>query len=417
MFRTGAQLMILTMLVGLFLMRESTREPIATLDESFADFLAMNAKRSGQSAQVTLVQINESSLNSHPLPWTPLDYAVFFQSSLGFRPESLATDEILAWDLKGMTPEQAEKTAQYGQMLREQVLQSPRVLLGARLGFPEDPDRLPELQPVPVIRKIRGDLAHVPEFTVIEARAAEDYRLSSREGFTNLPGSSNWHRTVPLLFRYRGQVVPSFVLQAMLLWEKAAIDDVQVELGDRISLADRVDIPIDGYGRMRVDFGAIKGRCGLDDLILAAEQHDAGSATSTPSELFTGRMLLLSRVDPEAQTLRLASGRKGPPGELFASAIATIQSRSFIRRAPWWSDYVIIGCYALIGLWIPRWSRGLTVFVCLVSLLTYTLVALGIFGSHLIWISGVIPAGLVLFLALYRFVSPTIDPWAPSARR
>src|SRR5678815_4449779 len=105
MFRTGAQLMILTLLVGLFLMRESTREPVAMLDESFADFLAMNAKRNEQSAPVTLVQINEASLRQHPLPWSPLDYAVFFQSALGFRPESLATDEVLSWDLKGMSSE------------------------------------------------------------------------------------------------------------------------------------------------------------------------------------------------------------------------------------------------------------------------------------------------------------------------
>jgi hypothetical protein len=417
MFRTGAQLMILTLLVGLFLMRESTREPVATVDESFADFLAMNAKRSEQSSPVTLVQINESTLRQHPLPWTPLDYALFFQSALGFRPESLATDEILSWDLRSMPQEQAEKTTQFGQMLREQVLQSPRVLLGARLGYPEDPDKLPELEAMPVIRKVRGDVSLVPEFTIVEARAAEDYRLSSREGFTNLPGANNWHRSVPLVFRYRGQVVPSFVLQAVLLWEKLSVDDLQVELGSHVGLADRVEIPIDAVGRMRVDFGAIKGRCGVDDLVLAAEQRDAGSPTNVPAELFSGRMLLLSRADEAAQTLRLASGRRGPPGELFASAIATVQARSFIRRAPWWSDFVIIGAYALMGLWIPRWSRGLTIFVLVFSVLAYALVALGLFGAKLIWISGVIPVGLVLFLMLYRFVSPTIDPWATPPKR
>jgi hypothetical protein len=40
-------------------------------------------------------------------------------------------------------------------------------------------------------------------------------------------------------------VVPSFVLQAILLWEKLTPDDVSVTAGRQVTLADRLDIPID----------------------------------------------------------------------------------------------------------------------------------------------------------------------------
>jgi hypothetical protein len=416
MFRTGAQLVILTLIVGLFLMREAAREPVLRVEESFADFLAMNAQRQEPPARTTLVRIDEANLREHPWPWSPVDFALFFQSANGFRPEVLATDEVFAWDPAKLKPELAGKITQYEQLLREHVLKSPRVLLGAQLGYPEDSDALPPLEATPVLRKVTGDAARVPEFTIIEALSTEDYRLSSTAGFTNLPGRNNWHRSVPLVLRYRGQFVPTFVLQAALLSEKVSLDEVVVELGSHITVGEHLSIPINAAGEMRVDFGAERDQCGLDDLVLAAEQRDANSEPRLPPEFFTGRFLLLARTDPAAQTLHLARGRMGSRGELFAAAIATVQGRSFIQPAPWWSDFVIIGVFALVGFWIPRWSKGLTVFLGCAIPPAYTLLALAIFGAKLIWISAVIPAGLVLFLVVYRLVSPDIDPWAKPPR-
>jgi len=414
MFRTGAQLFILTAIVGLLLMREAAREPLLRFEESFADFLAMNAQRQEPPARLTHVRIDGEYLRKHPWPWSPLDFTLFFQSANDFHPEVLATDETLQWDLAG-------KNAQYAQILREHILKSPRVLLGAQLGYPEDPSQLPPLEPVPVLRRVAGDVARVPEFTIIEAQSSEDFRLSSTSGFVNLPSKDNWHRSVPLVLRYRGQVVPSFVLQAVLLWEKAAIDDVEVILGSHVAVdiraGERLTIPINAAGEMRVDFGAERDACDLDDLVLAAEQRDAGSDLRVPPQTFTGRFLLLSRTDPEASTLRLARGRTGSRGELFAAAIATIQGRSFIQRAPWWSDLVIVGCLALVGYWVPRWSKGITVFLGIIALPAYVLLALGIFGTQLVWISALVPLGQILFLLLYRLASPNINRWAIPPKR
>lgn len=410
MFRTGAQLFILTAIVGLLLMREGARDPVLRVEEGFADFLAMNAQRQEPPASITHVRIDAEDLREHPWPWSPLDFALFFQSANGFRPEVLATDESFVWDAAG-------KNAQYAQILREHVLRASRVLLGAQLGFPEDPALLPPLESTPVLRRVTGDISRVPEFTIIETQSGEDFRLSSTAGFTNLPARDNWHRGVPLVLRYRGQLVPAYVLQATLLWEKAALDEVEVVLGSHVRIGSQLTIPINAAGEMRVDFGAERDECGLDDLVLAAEQRDAASDPRLPVQMFAGRFLLLARTDPEVSTLRLARGRPGSRGELFAAAIATIQGRSFIQRAPIWTDLVIIGFFSFVGYWVPRWSKGLTVFLGLVSLPAYTLLALGIFGAHLTWISAVIPAGQILFLLLYRVASPNIDPWAVPPKR
>jgi CHASE2 domain len=412
---TGAQLMILTLLVGLFLMRESRLAPVDALDEGFADFLAMNSRRTEEPAAVTLVGIDEATLKEHPLPWTPLDYALFFQSAGGFRPEIVATDAVLAWDGKALSPDLQTKYAQYETILREHLLRSSKVLLGARLGFPEDPDQPPVPESVPVLRHVKGELAAVPDFPAIEVQAGEDYRLSAATGFTNLTGVSNWHRSVPLLFRFRGQVVPSFVLQAVLMWEKLSLDDVSVELGSKIVLGDRVDIPIDIAGRMRVDFGVPRGHCGFDELVLSAAQAEAKSETQVPADAFTGKLLLLSRTDPESRNLGLAAGRSGSVGELFAAAIATVQSRTFIRRAPIWVDPTLIGLAMLASLWLPRWRKGRVAICGGVVLLAYVLTALWIFGSELVWLPIMLPTGLVFFVAVYRLATPGTEGELPKA--
>ncbi|HEX8311286.1 MAG TPA: CHASE2 domain-containing protein [Chthoniobacteraceae bacterium] len=412
MFRSGAQLMILVLLVGLFLMRESRQAPADALEEGFADFLAMNSQRKEAPAPVTLVEINESSLRGHAWPWTPLDFALFFQAASAFQPELLATDEVLQWDPRKFSSDQQVKLPQYQKILREHVLRAPRLLLGAQLGYPEDPTQVPPLAETPIIRRIAGDVSSIPEFTAIEVQAEEDFRFAGATGFTNLVQEQGTHRTVPLLLRYRGQVVPSFVLQSILLWEKLTPDDVAVTAGRQVTLADRLDIPIDAFGRMRVDFGAARGRCGFDELVLASAQADAQRTTIVSPTILNGRMLLLSRTDPDSRVLRLGANRLGSTGELFSRAIATIQGRSFIKRVPVWFDFALLGAVMIASCFVPRWSKARTVVACAVLLVAYVMIALVVFGATLMWVPIVLPAGLAVFVALFRLVTPGLPQGA-----
>ena len=409
MFQSGAQFMILVALVGLVLMRESRQSPIDGLDEGFADFLAINARRAGEAAPVTLVAIDEGSLKERPWPWTPLEYAIFFQAAEGFKPAASATNEVLRWDLKQMSPDAGRKVSQYQKILREHILRASKVLLGAQLGYPEDSSMPPPVQETPLIRNVTGDLSGIPEFTAIEAQADEDFRLSSATGFANLPQSTRHTRTIPLVLRYHGQVVPSFVLQAILMWEKLTTDDVTVEPGVRISLADRVQIPIDREGRMRIDFGVHRRRCGFDDLVLSSDQLENGRGTIVPREWLSGKMLLLARTDAGAKTVFFAPGRKASVGELFAAAIGTVQNRSFIKRAPAWFDYGIVGVMVLVARACRRWRKFSTVMILLLGTVAYVMLAVTFFGYTLTWVPIILPAGLALFIALFRIATPGVE--------
>ncbi len=409
MFQSGAQFMILVALVGLVLMRESRQPPIDGLDESFADFLAINSRRVEEPAPVTLVGIDEGSLKEHPWPWTPLEFAIFFQAAEIFKPAATATNEVLHWDTKEMAPDAARKLPQYQKILREHILRSSKVLVGAQLGFPEDPTNPPAVQETPLIRNITGDLSGIPEFTAIDAQADEDFRLSSITGFANLPQPASYTRTVPLVFRYHGQVVPSFVLQAILIWEKLTTDDVTIEPGVKIALADRVQIPIDREGRMRIDFGVRRRRCGFDDLVLSSDQFENGRNPIVPREWLTEKILLLARTDEAAKDVAFAPGRAASVGELFAAAIGTIQNRSFIKRVPVWFDYGLVAIMVLVARACRRWRKFSTLLILLLGTVAYVMIAVTFFGYTLTWLPIVLPAGTALFITLFRIATPGVE--------
>jgi hypothetical protein len=407
MFRTGAQFMLLVLLAGLALLNQSRIEPLATWDNAFADFLAMNCPRHAPPTPVTLVGINDSYVAAHPWPWSPLEFSIFFESVLPLKPGVIGVDQVLDWDRALVLPEdQARKLPQYEKILRDKVLQAPKLLLGARLGIPDDPQVIPPLREVPLLRNVRGVLSDVPEFTEVAEEPAEAYRLSSTIGFTNLPPRHERYNSVPLVLRYRGQVTPTYPLQAVLLWAKLTPDDVTVEMGSHLDIGKQFRIPIDSAGRMRVDFGAPFAHYAFDEIPLANEQKLAGLKPIVAVDRMTGGIVLLSRTDSGARTIPLAARRNGSPGELFAAAIATIQGQSFIHAAPDWAQYTVIGVFMLLSYPVPRWKKMTTVVAGIVALVIYVLVALAVFGKWLVWLPGVVPAGVVAVAVLFRVVTP-----------
>ena len=406
MFRTGAQFMFLVLLAGLALMHGSRQEPLAAWDNAFADFLAMHSRRGAPPAPVTLVVIDDITLNVQPWPWTPMNFAVFFQAALPLKPEVIAIHEVLDWNRFGLPDDQQRKLPQYEKILRDQILSATKVLLGSELGFPEDPTVIPPLQEVPALRNVKGATAGIPEFTLIERQPTENFRLSSTVGFTNLPPVYERHNSVPLVLRYRGQVVPAFVLQAVMLWMKLTPDDVTVEPGSHVLLGKTLRIPIDFAGRMRVDFGSPRGEFSFGDLILASQQAEDGRPPGLPLERVKGGIILLSRTDAAARTVPLAAQRMGSPGQLFAAAIATIQNQSFIRRAPLWAQGVVIAVFALLSYRIPRWKKWVAVVIGVLSLVVFAMVSMVVFGQWLVWLPATIPLGAVLVFVLLRVVTP-----------
>ncbi len=404
-------MLILVVVAGLFLLRESHEWPCQAVDECFGDWLSLNGPRIGheEPAPIVLVAINESSLATHVWPWTPLDFSLFAHSMHQFHPAVTCFEEVLDWERAKLPPSELQKLPQYEKILGDELIRCPKVLLAARLGWPDDPQDLPALQEAPLIRKVTGDLRQVPEWTAIERQPNEPYRLSAAIGFTNVSERRGPQDRVPLILRYRGQIVPSFVLQSVVLWSKSSLEEVTVELGSHVSIGEKFEIPIDSFGEMRVNFGAPRTVIPFDELLVAGEQADSKQATTAPVRQIQGAVSILARTDRSARTLREGFGSRQSEGELFAAAVATIQRKAFMERAPIWFDLLLIAAAAGAAWWIPRWRKVRVAVGSFAIILGYLLAAMALFTWKQIWLPVVLPSGLASFVVAYRL--------AASARR
>jgi hypothetical protein len=259
---------------------------------------------------------------------------------------------------------------------------------------------------VPVLHNIAGSQNDVPEFTTVEHQPMEEFRLASTLGFTNLPSGKSVARTVPLIFRYRGEIVPSFVLQAVMLWLQLTPDDIKIETGSHIAMGDKVTIPIDGAGNMRVDFKSPFARFGFDDLLLAVELTQAKRTAAISPDTVKNKLALLARTDRAARTLQLPTRRAGSPGELFAAAIATIQNKTFIRRVSPVCDAAILVVLTALSWFFLRWKKRAVLTISTVTLIVYLFASITIFGAYLVWLPIVMPAGTLIFAVIFRWLAP-----------
>jgi hypothetical protein len=388
--------MLIVLLLGILFLREPRLE---RSEEFFLRWLLKNSDPHGAAA-LTVVDIghdnlmeqepakegDENSPHSGGNVVSPMEFALFLQSVLGFKPTVVAFENILKW-------RETEKDQE--QVFIDQAMRVPRLLLAAELTTTPDPDAPgPE---IPGFTRVTGKRSDLVDFSGIGRQPNEEIRLIATAGFTNLPDEIFDGIHVPLLFRYRGEVIPSFAFEAILLWLRVTPGEVSIDLDSHISLPHGRTIPIRSDGTLLIFPNASRKarHLELSDLLVAAQQRDAGQ-----------------RRNPEMDSLReqivLARTPANPlsPPDVFAATIATIQSNAYVHRISWIFDCVILLlAAAVVGKLrdIPRVDLALGAIAFTAA---YCLAALAIISRWLIWLPGCLPLGAVWLLVLASIVIP-----------
>jgi hypothetical protein len=386
-------LAIVIVLAALLLARDPYVEKA---DGFFLDWLLRNTPASGKHVPLTVVEIGaapliETQLNQNsqmgPTPpggnagaVSPLEFALFFQAILDFKPTVVAVEPLLKW---------RERDRDQEQVFLDQAMRVPKLLLAAELTSTPDPDAPPT--EIPGFVHVSGRRGDLPTYTGVQRQPDEDLRLVSSLGYINLSGETPTR--VPLLFNYRGEVIPAFALQAFLAWARIPMSEVQIQIGSHIALAEGRRIPIDWNGSLTVNPNASKlgRRFSLNELLLLAQQRQQNSP--------------LQSLHDE---LILASTPKNPlaPPDVFAAAIATLQSNHFIRRISVVFDCAVILLIAVLGSRAVRTSRVDLLLGLIAFTAAYCLMAFMIISRYAIWIPGLVPLGTAWLLGLVAFAWP-----------
>jgi hypothetical protein len=405
MQRPTIWLMLVVLLLGVLFLREPRLEQS---EDFFLRWLLKNSDPHGPTAPLTVVEIGhdavmereplkdsgETSPHSGGSVISPLEFALFLQSALDFQPTVVAFENILKW---------RERDKDQEQVFIDQAMRVPKLLLAAELTTTPDPDAPgPEIQGFTQVTGKRGDLV---EFSGIGRQPGEEMRLIATAGFINLPDEIADGIHVPLLFRYRGEVIPSFTFEAILLWLSVTPAEVTIDLGSNISLPHGRKIPIRADGTILVSPNAGKRarHLRLNELLLAAQQHDAGK--ESPDVASMRNQIVLARTP---------SNPLSPP-DIFAATLATIQTNAYVHRVSWIFDCVVLLiAAAVIGI-LRNLPRVDLVLGAIAFTAAYCLIALAIVSRWLIWLPGVLPLGALWVLVLIAVATHRYRAQRPNA--
>ena len=396
MQRPSLWLMLVVLLLGLLFLREPR---LQRCEEIFLRWLLKNSQPRDTAPPLTIVEIGreqippkegaevdsmERFLQGAARTNSPLEAALFLQAALEFKPAVVAFEPVLKW------PE-GEKDQE--QIFLDQAMRVPKLLLGAELTATPDPDApVAEIPAFPQVTGKRGDLI---EFSGIGRQPDEDVRLIGTLGFVNLPNETAADVHVPLLFQYRGEVIPSFALQAALLWLRVTPAEVKIDIGRYIRLP-HSEIPIRSDGTAVINPNAAKRarRLSLNELLLAAQERQQGKASVHLDEMRDQIVLVRTLANPLVSP------------DVFAATIAAIQTNSFVRRVSLIFDCVMILVVAGASVPLRKFSPIDLMLWAIAFSAGYCLVALGILSRWSIWLPGFLPLGAVWIVVLFSLILP-----------
>jgi hypothetical protein len=286
-----------------------------------------------------------------------------------------------------------ERDKDQEQVFLDQAMRVPKLLLGAELTNTPDPDQAPP--EIPAFTQVTGNRGQLAEFTGVGRQPNEDMRLISTLGFINLPEEIGDDLRVPLLFRYHGEVVPSFALEAFLLSRKITPAEVKVELPSRIVLPGEEKIPIQANGTVLINPTAANAarRIALNQLLLAVQQRGQRGMTTEHLEDIRDHIVLA----------RTPANPLGPP-DVFATTIATLQTKTYLRRVSRVFDVCVLVLAIIAGAFVGRIGRAYIVLAAIAFTAAYCLIALNLISRWLIWLPGFFPIGLVWLLVVFRLL-------------
>jgi hypothetical protein len=376
MLRPSLRLPAIVLLFGLLF------RLVPHLERSEEIFLRWLVRNSAANVSVPLTIVEISDNRSLP---SPTEVALFLQATLEFKPAVIAFESVLKWGASEKDQEQ---------VLIDQAMRVPKLLLGAELA-PPPYSNLPLVE-ISGFDQINGKRDKLGKFSGVAWQPDDDLLPISTIGFINSENVLGNTR-VPLLFEYRAEVIPSFALQAVLLWMRIAPSEVTIDVGSSITLPNGMKIPIRSDGTTLINPNAIRRAryVSLNELLFQAQQRESKTANTAELESIRDQIVLArTALDPRG------------PTDFVAATIAALQTNSVLRRASSLFDYAFILVLVAVSGSTQRLSRVDLILLAVALSAAYCLVALSVFSTWSVWLPGVLPIGGIWLVTLFCVFAP-----------
>ncbi|MEM9478074.1 MAG: hypothetical protein AAGA58_00275 [Verrucomicrobiota bacterium] len=418
-YPTRAVLFLLLGGLCIFLLqREENRGTFTAANRAWIDGLLSISEQQIREPSVTFLKIDDQTREMLEAegPLGPLDYALLCKKLSIYSPKVAAIEPVLAWEGE---PELALNS------LKTATLELDALLLGCELeDNPVGADISGSILDLfPSITNVQGDLSGLPSFTGSRSLPDLTLRILGNIGFiridlSDVDGDEEDALLVPLLAINGGRVVPSFVLQAVMLENDVEESDVRAVLGDAIYLGDDLRVPIDARGRLTV-FSKLRGALPVHDAdilipdpaaIVDEDAIDTVELTDNERKALEERVVLIGLNDERLRSIPLdGSEEKISPAELSALAIATVQSGRYIRKLATPQQAFIWTALLLAGLGLLAANAGTARILWFVLVIVFLISSLIAFKVGQFWQPPIIPAALVIciFVSVFLPRKPT----------
>lgn len=390
----------LSLLALLLVKREQKEGSFLESERQYVNWLIDTKKQKKETSSITLLALDNSEDSVlQDWPPSPLDFAVMLNNLKKYNPGLIAIEPSLEFP---NSPDGLIETLRTTclNFKKDSLLFSAICQMDQSVNSTKDKGK----KFFDVLKNVNGNTESIPEFTKTTSMpnqrfAAMGIPISfTAIDLTQKKSEINQYK-FPLIAKVGNEIIPSFVLKALMLETNTSPDQVLVNLGEKITLNENKIIPIDAGGHVEI-YPALQKELPKEKINLLTTPSNELSEKSKSS--LNNRIILIGNNNVKNITFRNDDFISN--AEFMALAISTIQSGLFISELSPTKEFIIWMIIIILGALIinTKSSKALPrIGLLIIIYLSFNMI---LFQSNGQWVSPIIPVAFFIIIALISLV-------------
>ena len=390
----------LSLLALLLVKREQKEGSFLESERQYVNWLIDTKKQKKETSSITLLALDNSEDSVlQDWPPSPLDFAVMLNNLKKYNPGLIAIEPSLEFP---NSPDGLVETLRTTclNFKKDSLLFSAICQMDQSVNSTKDKGK----KFFDVLKNVNGNTKSIPEFT--KTTSMPDQRFAAMGipiaftaiDLTQKNSEINQYK-FPLIAKVGNEIIPSFVLKALMLETNTSPDQVLVNLGEKITLNENKIIPIDAGGHVEI-YPALQKELPKEKINLLTTPSNELSEKSKSS--LNNRIILIGNNNVKNITFRNDDFISN--AEFMALAISTIQSGLFISELSPTKEFIIWMIIIILGALIinTKSSKALPrIGLLIIIYLSFNMI---LFQSNGQWVSPIIPVAFFIIIALISLV-------------